>query len=106
MWPFKSKKQKEELEQKKQAELKELFKASIQEDRDKRYKSNEPYVEVISSHYDDDQGIQLRLDWNPAFIKYLKRHGIPGNSEDEIVSFWLRRLGNDSVNIPDSDSFT
>lgn len=106
MWPFKSKKQKEELEQKKQTELKELFKASIKEDREKRYNSNEPFVEVISSHFDEEQGIQLRLDWNPAFIKYLKKHGVPGHNEDEIVACWLRGLGRDSVNIPDSETFT
>ena len=58
-------------------------------------KIKEPYVSIIGEHIDPENGIELALDWNDEFIKYLKHHGYVGTSDELIVQKWLQSLYED-----------
>lgn len=58
----------------------------------------EPWVEVRSAGLDPVKGIQIELDWNEAFIQYLKDNGMTGRDEDTIVQKWLAFLYEDLIN--------
>jgi hypothetical protein len=61
---------------------------------DKKRKSDDPWVEVVGEVVDDDR-VSLQLDWNDAFIKYLKRNNFKGANEDIMVQKWLESLERD-----------
>ena len=58
-------------------------------------KSNKPHVVIRSLSFSPEQGIQVKLDYNAAFIRYLTANGVTGKNEDEIVRKWLAMLSND-----------
>jgi len=62
---------------------------------EKMQDSNEPWVHIVSSSFDPNNGIKIKLDWNQAFIHYLTQQGVKGDSEDEIVRIWLAFLSQD-----------
>jgi hypothetical protein len=65
-------------------------------DREKKKNSSEPWVEVVSEKYDEStKQVEMKLDWNGAFIKMLRVHGYTGNNEQEIVDKWFQRLSQD-----------
>lgn len=64
---------------------------------DEMQESDKPYVIVRSIGFDSRNGVQVQLDWNPAFIRYLKAGGIDGRNEDEIVRRWLAMLSHEIV---------
>lgn len=82
----------------------------VKEHEDKK-NSPEPWVEVTGESIDPVRGIQIKLDWNDAFIQYLKENGITGKNEDMAVQKWLALLYHDLVNnleqriIDNSDKF-
>lgn len=62
-------------------------------ERETKKNSSEPWVEVVSEKYDDDtKQVEMRLDWNNAFIKMLRSNGYTGRDEQEIVDKWFKRL--------------
>jgi hypothetical protein len=64
----------------------------------KKKESEQPFIEVISESFDEKTGIQIKLDWNPAMINYLKRNGYRGVDDDEIIQKYVADLFNDKVN--------
>ena len=65
-------------------------------EKETKKKSNEPWVEVVSEHYDEaTKQVEMKLDWNPAFIKMLRTNGYSGRDEQEIVDKWFKRLSQD-----------
>lgn len=76
------------LQKQSEAEAKRL----IGLERDEKRKSSEPWVEVIGEKMDKEGLIELQLDWNDAFIHYLKQHGFRGATDDAIVQLWLISL--------------
>ncbi len=84
---------------------KELIDSTIKlkefEDKEKeiqdKQNSTEPWVEIKGERVDPVRGISLELDWNPAFIEYLKDNGITGADEDLIVQKWLSLLYGDLI---------
>jgi len=54
--------------------------------------SNEPYIKIIGDSIDPDRGLELTLDWNDAFIAYLRANGYHGTSEESIIQQWLGKL--------------
>jgi hypothetical protein len=54
--------------------------------------SLEPWVQIIGDSVDPDRGIKIELDWNPAFVTYLKNSGYSGTSDEAIVQKWLAHL--------------
>lgn len=71
------------------------------------YASTEPWVE-LQSWADTPQGVKVELEWNDAFVLYLKNQGIEGIDDDQIVQKWVALLlmqVNDSMENPaDKDS--
>jgi hypothetical protein len=74
-----------------------LFQAAMIEDRRKRYDSNEPFVEIISQTFTEENGVQLRLDWNKPFIEYLRKNGVTGPTDEAIVDNWLVSLSRERI---------
>lgn len=58
-------------------------------EREAAKNSDEPWVSLESGMFDETKGIELKLDWNEAFIKYLINAGISGRDENQIVQKWL-----------------
>ena len=52
----------------------------------------EPWCELVGMVKDPIHGIKIELDWNRAFIDYLKSGGIEGPSEDIIIQRWLEAI--------------
>lgn len=92
----------EEEERKKQEELEKaeaMLKArkehALMEEARKKLdeelrQSEEPWVDIKGMVSDPKHGIKLELDWNPAFIRYLKENGIEGPNDEIVVQRWLQ----------------
>lgn len=66
-------------------------------EHEEKKNSSDPWVEVVGESIDPVRGIEIRLDWNAAFIQYLKENGITGRDEDTAVQKWLAFLYQDMV---------
>jgi len=55
------------------------------------YASSEPWVE-LQSWADTPQGVKVELEWNDAFVAYLKSQGISGTDDDQTVQKWVALL--------------
>lgn len=69
--------------------LKNLFK------KPKNHKeSDEPWVNVVNTDFDENNPRQgfMELEWNSAFIEFLKKHGYKGKNDEEIVDRWFTDL--------------
>ncbi|PPD55737.1 MAG: hypothetical protein CTY12_00325 [Methylotenera sp.] len=87
-----------QLEQELESASSELtvLREQVKEHEDKK-NSTEPWVEVVGESIDPVRGIQIKLDWNDAFIQYLKENGITGKDEDTAIQKWLALLYHDLV---------
>lgn len=87
----------EALETAKQIEITQLTEQvkAAEIEKATKYPTTEPWVEIKGSKVDPVKGIQIELDWNSEFIKYLQQAGIDGPSEDVIIQKWLAFLYND-----------
>lgn len=56
-----------------------------------KHNSDEPWIEIIGEDTDEQGNIQIRMDWNEAFIESLRNQGFAGNSND-MVARWLNQL--------------
>lgn len=54
--------------------------------------SDEPWVQILGTDPDDENGVKIELDWNQAFVDYLRDNGIKGTDEEEVVQRWLTLL--------------
>jgi hypothetical protein len=54
--------------------------------------SSEPWVHIIGSIEDPSKGVKLDLDWNDAFIKYLRENKVPGITDEDVVSYWVTTI--------------
>lgn len=61
---------------------------------EKMKNSPDPWVEVMG-WVDTGQGIRAELEWNDAFVEYLKQNGITGADEDQIVQQYVALLMRD-----------
>lgn len=51
-----------------------------------------PYVEIVGSDIDPRQGLKINLDWNDAFVDYLRQNGFKGTTDEAVVQLWLTHL--------------
>lgn len=54
-------------------------------------KSNEPWVDV-TGWTETDKGVKAELEWNDAFVDYLRANGITGADDDQVVQKWVTVL--------------
>lgn len=54
----------------------------------------EPWVNVIAAHVDPNNPKQgyFELEWNPAFVLFLRENGFRGATPEEIVDGWFTEL--------------
>lgn len=76
--------------------LVQTYRAQDEADRAKR-EGKDPWVEIKSADYSEVKGIQIELDWNEAFIQYLKDNGMKGRDDETIVQKWLAFLYQDLI---------
>jgi len=76
-------------------EVKEATKPQLQrvatEEADKHRDSKDPWVTIIGDTV-TEEGIQIALDWNDAFVKYLRAQGVTGADETQVVQHWLAMI--------------
>lgn len=85
-------KQKEEENNKKTNELEQTV-IQVLENRDKmKYESEEPWVKLESAELHPEYGIQMKLDWNPAFIKHLRIECGFSGDEDTVIQQYIGAL--------------
>jgi len=53
--------------------------------------SSEPWVEVLGMT-ETDKGVRTELEWNDAFVDYLRANGVSGADDDQIVQKWITLL--------------
>jgi len=70
-----------------EAEASSLRNAKAEED--KLRASNDPWVTIKGYSFDEKFGLKIELDWNEAFVEYLKANGVHGKDEEVIVQKWL-----------------
>ena len=69
----------------------------IQDDYIEKMKlSTDPWVDVIAD-VKDSNGLGVRLEWNDAFIVFLKENGINGTDEEQIVQKYIALLLRDTA---------
>ena len=56
--------------------------------------SNDPWVNVINTNFDGENPKQgfMELEWNKAFIEFLRKHGYTGDSDEDLVDKWFTDL--------------
>jgi len=65
-------------------------KVTVNDDPEKY--SDEPWVSIVGEGVDPDRGLQIQLDWNSAFIRFLKNSGYIGVTDESVVGQWLVHL--------------
>jgi hypothetical protein len=53
--------------------------------------SPDPWVEV-EGWTETAQGVRAELEWNDAFVAYLREQGIPGTDDEQVVQRWVAML--------------
>lgn len=56
--------------------------------------SSEPWVNVVAAHVDPANPKQgyFELEWNPAFVLFLRENGYTGVTPEDIVDKWFTEL--------------
>ena len=77
--------------------------ARVTMERDKYVKkmknSSEPWVDWVSS-VSDENGVGMELDWNDAYVDFLRANGVTGADDDAVVHKYvtlLLRQGADAI---------
>jgi len=80
----------EEIDAEKEAGKPQLQRV-MSEESEKFKDSDEPWVTIIGDTI-SEEGIQLALDWNFAFVQYLKSEGVTGADDTQVVQHWLAMI--------------
>ena len=88
--------EKDEVERQRRIREREQNRKAREAYLDRMKQSSEPWVEIIGIE-PTDQGIRTELDWNDAFIEYLKAEGITGSDDEQIIQHYVALLMQDMV---------
>lgn len=90
-----------------------LRREQLAADRSEKLKAHEQYVKTMKESLDPwvdiqgftetDSGIRLQLDWNDAFVNYLKENGISGTDDENTVQKWVTLLLRDMADRLEED---
>lgn len=67
--------------------------------------SPEPFANVLAMGFSKEHGIKVKIDFNPAFVRYLKTLGIDGSNEEEIIRIWLAHLADDIMKTEQAEDY-
>lgn len=78
---------------------------------DKMKTSKDPWVEVVGAVENTPEGVRIALEWNDAFVAYLKNQGINGTDEETVVQHWVTLILRDMAeqmeeNKPEESDFS
>jgi hypothetical protein len=59
--------------------------------------SDIPWVTVTGIVHDPEYGIRVDMDWNEAYIDFLKKSGFVGATDDDIAQMYLAYLLRDII---------
>ena len=62
---------------------------------DSMKESNEPFINILGMGFSKENGLEVKLDYNDAFIRYLNAAGIQASNDEETVRLWLAHLNYD-----------
>lgn len=51
-----------------------------------------PRVEIVGEVLDPHKGVGIELDWNDAFVRFLRDNGYTGASDDAVVQYYITHL--------------
>lgn len=84
----------------------EMLKAeqSAREEAEKAFReSDEPWVDIKAIVHDPEKGVKIELDWNDAFVIYLKQNGYTGVNDESIIQKYIITLTRDIVESMDGE---
>lgn len=58
---------------------------------EKMKQSPDPWVDIIG-WVRTDEGVKVELEWNEAFVDYLRGNGIKGADDEQVVQKWVTLL--------------
>lgn len=58
------------------------------EEKEMLKNGDEPWVDFESKVVDDDGRVEVKMDWNSAFIDYLKKTGFKGSAEEMVSTYF------------------
>jgi len=93
----------EEMKEQKVYEEKEIELRREQEDMERANyvammkDSDEPWCEMDSRVRDTEKGSRVKMDWNDAWIVYLKQAGLQGADDEQIMQQYLTLMLRDHV---------
>jgi hypothetical protein len=67
--------------------------------------SPEPFANVLAMGFSKEHGIQVKIDFNPAFVRYLNTFGIVGNNDEETIRIWLAHMADDIMNTERAEDY-
>jgi len=72
------------------------FRRETEDTEQKRYiekmkQSPDPWVDIIG-WVRTDEGVKVELEWNEAFVDYLRGNGIKGADDEQVVQKWVTLL--------------
>jgi len=59
--------------------------------------SDDPWVDFVGNVRDTEMGQRLQMEWNDAFIVYLRECGITGADDEQVVQKYISLLLKDMV---------
>lgn len=65
--------------------------------------SSEPWVDV-TGWSETDKGVKVELEWNDAFVDYLRGAGVTGADDEQVVQKWVTLLLRDMADQMDDAS--
>ena len=80
-----------EFERQKRIEEREVEKKAHDAYVVKMKASSEPWVEVLGT-VATEQGVRIELDWNDAFVEFLRGEGVTGIDEEQIMQQYITLL--------------
>lgn len=57
----------------------------------KMKESPDPWVDIMG-WVQTDKGVKVELEWNDAFVDYLRANGVTGSDDDQVVQKWVTLL--------------
>lgn len=65
---------------------------TIEQQREERLNGDTPYFDIVSEVEVDDDRVKYEMDYNPAFVRRLRKLGISGKTEEEIVLKYIKTI--------------
>ena len=62
--------------------------------KEKATKEGEPWFTVVEVEIDPDnpRNGSFELDWNVPFVEMLRKHGLVGNTDEDVIDQWFQDL--------------